>query len=403
MAGTDSIWPEVDRAEEAALEVLHNNLKGTSDGLPRTAAWGYPEPYTRDLLLSSLAALVTQDKDLMGSLRLVLKTLARNQTRLGHIPSLVDNPDDLGASDTTPLFLIVVALYRRITGEKGFLEKAVQKALTWMDYRSPENGVIVDQQPTTDWRDEQWIMGYGLYVNALVYTYLRLFGEEEKASVLHDLMHRFAVTSAEGHGHVHRGLLLPHKPYFALWAFKEYSNERFDLMGNSLAVLSGLAGAGRADNMVAWVERECEHLREHRELAVDLPPCLFPFMRCGDPDYLPRVERYNPPGSYCNGGVWPFVCGFYVAVMVATGRKRLAEEKLAALTDLIRRAKNSGLEYGFNEWHQAQTGEPKGQDWQTWSAALYIYAAECVRRGATPFFDEIRETRDPKRRELTRI
>ncbi len=392
MGTITDIWPEVDAAVHAAREVLHNNAHGNYHGLPRTAAWGYPEPYTRDLLLSSLAALVTKDKELMASLRQVLKSLADNQTSLGHIPSLAHNSEHLGASDTTPLFLVAVAMYRRVAGEKSFLEEAARKALTWMAYRSPENGVLVDQQPTTDWRDEQWVPGYGLYVNALVYTYLKLFGERKKASQLYDLMHRFAVTNAESHGHVHRGLLLPHKPYFALWAFKEYSSERFDLMGNSLAILSGLAAPNRAENMVAWIEEECEHLRKHRELAVELPPCLFPFMRHGDPYYLSRVERFNPPGSYCNGGVWPFICGFYVAAIVAAGKKRLAEEKLAVLTELVRRAKNPDLEYGFNEWHQAQTGQPKGQDWQTWSAALYIYAAECVRRGSTPLFDEVRES-----------
>jgi hypothetical protein len=392
MGTTTDIWPAVDQAVQVAREVLYNNMQGNYHGLPRAAAWGYPEPYTRDLLISSLAALVTEDKELMASLRQVLKALAENQTPLGHIPSLAHNAEQLGASDTTPLFLVVVAMYRRVTGEKNFLEQAAQKALTWMEYRSPEKNTLVDQQPTTDWRDEQWVAGYGLYVNALVYTYLKLFGEHKKASQLCDLMHRFAVTSAESHGHVHRGLLLPHKPYFALWAFKEYSNERFDLMGNSLAILSGLAAPSRAENMVAWVEEECEHLRKHRDLAVDLPPCLFPYMRHGDPDYLPRVERFNPPGCYCNGGVWPYGCGLYVAAIVATGKRRLAEEKLVALTELVRQAKNPDLEYGFNEWHQAQNGQPKGQDWQTWSAALYIYAAECVRRGSTPLFDEVRES-----------
>jgi hypothetical protein len=391
MGTTNDIWPAVDQAVQAAREVLYNNLRGDLQGLPRTAAWGYPEPYTRDLLLSSLAALVTKDKELMASLRQVLKSLAENQTPLGHIPSLVHDSEHLGASDTTPLFLVAVAMYRRATGEKDFLERATAKALTWMEYQSPDNGVLVAQQPTTDWRDEQWVAGYGLYVNSLVYTYLKLFGERKKAALLYDLMHRFAVTSGESHTHVHRGLVLPRKPYFALWAFKEYSSERFDLMGNSLAILSGLAAPSRAENMVAWVEEECEHLRKHQDLAVDLPPCLFPFMRHGDPDYLSRVERYNPPGCYCNGAVWPFVCGFYVAAVVAAGKKRLAEEKLAALTDLVRQAKNPDLAYGFNEWHQAQNGQPKGQDWQTWSAALYLYAAECVRQGATPFFDEVRE------------
>ena len=43
------------------------------------------------------------------------------------------------------------------------------------------------------------------------------------------------------------------------------------------------------------------------ELALDLPPCLFPFIRRQDPDWRPRYERYNQPGDYHNGGVWPFV------------------------------------------------------------------------------------------------
>jgi hypothetical protein len=386
----EEIGPAVDQATRAAHDVLMNNLCGPFGGLPRTAAWAYPEPYTRDLLLSSLAALVTQDEELMRSLRGVLQTLARHQSPLGLIPSLVHDPFNLGASDTTPLFLLSLGFYRRVTGEQDFLEEAARNALVWMDYRSSENRVIVDQQPTTDWRDELWVPGYGLYVNTLVYTYLRLFEQEEKAAKLYERMHRFAVTEAGSLASGLGGLLLPDKPYFALWAFKEYSSDRFDLMGNSLAILSGLAPPGLAQEMVLWVETECRRLREAGELAGELPPCLFPFQRHGDWDYRPRIERLNPPGCYANGGVWPFICGFYVAALVTAGKMDLAERKLIALTELVRRAKNPALGYGFNEWHQAQDGLPKGNDWQTWSAALYLYAAECVRRGRTPLFDEIR-------------
>jgi hypothetical protein len=48
------------------------------------------------------------------------------------------------------------------------------------------------------------------------------------------------------------------------------------------------------------------------------------------------------------------------------------------------------VECGFNEWINAQTGQPAGRDWQTWSAAMYLYAAECVEQGRTPYYDEIR-------------
>ena len=37
-------------------------------------------------------------------------------------------------------------------------------------------------------------------------------------------------------------------------------------------------------------------------------------------------------------------------------------------------------------------GAPRGEDWQTWSAAMLLYAAACVRQGSTPFFDEMRRS-----------
>ncbi len=34
-----------------------------------------------------------------------------------------------------------------------------------------------------------------------------------------------------------------------------------------------------------------------------------------------------------------------------------------------------------------------GQDWQTWSAAMYLYAAQCVETRTTPFFEAMRAGR----------
>jgi hypothetical protein len=64
-----------------------------------------------------------------------------------------------------------------------------------------------------------------------------------------------------------------------------------------------------------------------------------------------------------------------------------------ALTHIIKLVNpdlNPEIEYGFNEWLKSQSGQPMGQNWQTWSAALYLYAAKCVEEKRTPFFDEIR-------------
>jgi len=381
----------IEQAKTAAVKVLLHNAHGPYRGLPRAAGWGYPEPYTRDIMISSLGILITGNKKLIRSLRRTLETLAVNQSRLGHIPSLAHDPTDRGSSDCTPLFLMGVGLFRQATGEHDFLVDAVNKAMVWMEYQSPSDRVMVDQLPTSDWRDEQWVLGYGLFVNTVVYIYLCLFGQQQRALKLREMMGRFTVKGDKQNRHVHEGLVLRHKPYYALWAYKVYRSERFDLLGNSLTILSGIASASRAHNLITWIETECRALQKNGELAGQLPPNLFPYIAPGDPDWIHRYDKYNQPGEYHNGGIWPFICGFYVAALVAAGRQQLAEKKLIALAEMVRPARQAEVEFGFNEWHRAQDGTPQGQDWQNWSAAMYLYAAACVEQEKTPFFDEVRQ------------
>src|SRR5579862_5781323 len=132
-------WEKIDEAKRAALQVLRHNSIGPFEGLPRTAGWGYPEPYTRDLLISILGIVVSDDQDLMQSMRLVLETLATHQSFYGHIPSMVHEKSNLGASDTTPLFLLATAIFRVSTRENDFLHEAVQRGINWMEYQSPSD------------------------------------------------------------------------------------------------------------------------------------------------------------------------------------------------------------------------------------------------------------------------
>ncbi|MCG6922390.1 MAG: glycoside hydrolase 100 family protein [Acidobacteria bacterium] len=152
---------------------------------------------------------------------------------------------------------------------------------------------------------------------------------------------------------------------------------------NEVASSAPVLATGRGDDASLF-------LRWYSGLALELPPCLFPYIRPEDPDWRPRYDRFNRPGDYHNGGVWPFICGFYVAACVAAGRLRLARERLEALTEAVRPWRERELHWGFNEWLNAQTGRPSGRDWQTWSASMYLYATVCVERETTPFFDWVR-------------
>ncbi|MGK0186339.1 MAG: hypothetical protein ACI9R3_002122 [Verrucomicrobiales bacterium] len=382
--------PMIDQAKKAALEVLLRNASGPFHGLPRTAGWGYPEPYTRDLMIASLGYCVSGEPKLMRALRRTLEALAKNQTTRGHIPSLAHDADDRGASDTTPLFLFGLGNYRRTSGELDFLDEAAQKALIWMQYQSPDDRIMVGQLPTSDWRDEQYVAGYGLYVNAIVYAYLVEFDQIEDALTLRGLMNRLEVIGKSKNPHVHEGLVAPHKPYFSLYSYKVFHSHRFDLLGNCLAILTGVGSPSRSRRLISWVEAECESMRNSGDLAGELAPNLFPFILPEHPDWQPRYEEFNQPGNYHNGGVWPFICGFHIAACVAAGRIGLARRKLESLTELVKPWHENEAEWGFNEWSKAQTGKPSGRDWQTWSAAMYLYAATCVERECTPYFDEIR-------------
>ena len=59
MTTRNEVLPEVEKAKRAAVEVLLHNRSGIYESLPRTAGWGSPDPYTRDLMISSLGFLVS--------------------------------------------------------------------------------------------------------------------------------------------------------------------------------------------------------------------------------------------------------------------------------------------------------------------------------------------------------
>ena len=378
----------IEAARLAAIAVLEHNATGPFAGLPRTAGFGYPEPYTRDLMIAMPGFLLTGNPYLRDQMRKTLSALAHNQTRHGHIPSLAHDPENLGASDTTPLFLFGLAVFRRVTGEPQFLEASAQKAITWMRYQSPDDRVMVAHLPTTDWRDEHWVYGYGLYVNCLVHAYLRLYGMNDEAADLAQMMNRLELEEARQEPGVHEGLGIASSPHYAAGSFKLYHDNRCDVLGNSLAILTGVATAARAERLIDYIESRCAAMRECGELLGSLPPCFFPYMQPGDADWRVRYAIYNRPGEYHNGGVWPFVCGFYIAACVAAGRVELAQSKLLALAQLVKPWHENECQWGFNEQIQAQTGMPIGRDWQTWSAAMFVYACECVRTRSTPYFGE---------------
>jgi glycogen debranching enzyme len=141
-----------------------------------------------------------------------------------------------------------------------------------------------------------------------------------------------------------------------------------------LALRTGVAQGQQAERIFGMIDR-CDLARFPMK-------ALYPPVNKGDPDWRDYYGMLNLPDHYHNGGVWPFIGGFYVAALVQSGQFGKAGEVLARLAEL-----NAAGE--FNEWHHGATGEPMGVRDQAWSSGMYIYAYECVRRRTPIHFDTV--------------
>jgi len=111
-----------------------------------------------------------------------------------------------------------------------------------------------------------------------------------------------------------------------------------------------------------------------------------------EPGYPHNIlnERYylfndlNLPHCYHNGGIWPFIGGFYVASLLKSNKFREADKARVDLARLNRAGRSGPWE--FNEWFEGEAGRPMGMAGQAWSAGIFLFAYYAVKRRRTPFF-----------------
>ena len=94
----------------------------------------------------------------------------------------------------------------------------------------------------------------------------------------------------------------------------------------------------------------------------------------GDPDWRDYYGSLNTPHRYHNGGVWPFLGGFYVAALVKAGRQEAAVAALRNLAQLNECGQ-------FNEWHHGETGAPMGARIKPGRPGCICSPGEYVKRG----------------------
>jgi glycogen debranching enzyme len=89
-------------------------------------------------------------------------------------------------------------------------------------------------------------------------------------------------------------------------------------------------------------------------------------------------HKQNHPHQYHNGGIWPFVGGFWVMALARVGRGDEAWRELAALARV-----NALDDWRFTEWFHGRTLAPKGMAGQSWNAATFLLALRTLRGDAS--------------------
>jgi hypothetical protein len=344
---------------------------------------GHHQIWARDAMIATLGGVLTTDEVILEACKASVQQLKAHQAPNGCIPNNV-NPDtgkpNFRAYADGGLWWIVGSSLIEPEPE------TTNRILHWYACQDVDQSGLISMQESADWQDLFCTRGKGLYLNCLYVMALEAAGRPEQAhgvrrainkyfwyagdgNMLPSVAHTFSTETPEAQDSLGRKRWLPKKRllkdkqyYLPYLAFRT-PGEWFDTLGHLLAILSGVANEDRTAKALDFI---AEHgLAEHPAKA------LYPTVQRGDPDWREYYGMLNTPDHYHNGGIWPFIGGFYVAALVHAGRNQEAADALDRLGAL----NASG---GFNEWHHGATGEPMGVRDQAWSAAMYIYAWHAV-------------------------
>jgi hypothetical protein len=347
-------------------------------------------------MIASMGARFAPDNEIQDALRRSLITLKDRRASGGAIPNNVDcatlHPNFRAYADGGLWWVIGSALLAPDP-------EVVREVLHWYAYQDVDQSGLLSMQESSDWQDLFCTRGKGLYLNCLYVLALRcaakLFDGDEgerlrrRADSVSDrinayfwyagdrdiLRHLSLTFSTEGTSQqdsLGRHRWMPEKKYLAderyylpYLGFRSVG-EWFDSFGNLLAILSGVADEQQTGTILDFI---CRY-------SLDTWPLrsLTPVAQPGDPDWRDYYSTLNAPHRYHNGGVWPFLGGFHIAALVKAGRVDVASRQIERLAQLNTLGQ-------FNEWHHGETGAPMGTQDQAWSAGMYLFASECIRRG----------------------
>lgn len=378
----------VQPAVAASWRLLANNL--TPQGILAAArteaaeARSYTRIFGRDAAICVLAMGGSGIDVLEEGAVASVEALAALQAPNGQIPKYVDPEGKdadfwyLGCIDATLWWLIAVEHLRRrspIENIEERWESQVALAIQWLLAQEHQRFFLLQQNEASDWADIMPRSGFVLYTNALWYRVKLLFGlphAEQTRFHFNHLFHPFQRDLPE----YRRGRLLMHYArrgqrnpgLYLSFVNLSFAGDEGDVFGNVLAVLCGLADDEMANTIV-------DTLRNAR--VGDPYPVRAVTQPIEQDDELWRAymsrHQQNHPHQYHNGGIWPFIGGFWAMALAQLGHVDEARAEVARLAHV-----NSLDSWRFTEWFHGQTLKPMGMAGQSWNAATLLMAWSAI-------------------------
>ncbi|MDA8454521.1 glycoside hydrolase [Acidovorax sp. GBBC 3334] len=381
----------IDACSEASLALLESNL--TPHGIlaaSRTAAAvarRYTRIFGRDAAICVMAMCGSGVPALEEGAVASLDALAAQQAPNGQIPKYVDPEGQdadfwyLGCIDATLWWLIAVDHVRR-HGEVGgsHWSDSVERAIGWLLAQEHQHFRLLQQNEASDWADIMPRSGYVLYTNALWFEVKRRFALCHAEETHHHFNHLFNPFQRDL-PHYHRARLLQHYArrgrrdpglYLSFVNLAVVGDEG-DVFGNLLAIQGGLADEAMAHSITNAIE--ATHAGGTHPVRVVLHPLSqqHSLWRA----YMGR-HRQNLMHQYHNGGIWPFVGGFWVMALAKLGLHS------AGWTELEKLARaNARDDWRFTEWFHGRTLAPMGMAGQSWNAATFLLARRALQGDCT--------------------
>jgi len=364
----------------------------------------YRRVFSRDGVISGLAALTTGNKKLINTFKQTLITLRDTQHETGRIASNVpvrgnqlgygvSYGTSVGRVDATLWYVLGVCQYILKTGQKGefkLFKDSIDKALFYLRCLELNGRGFLYIPQGGDWADEYINHGYVLFDEVLYYlamdSYLQLVEDKKIADKKRTLkkliqINYFPSADSTNNKYVYDSTLFAlslkeYQPPMPIACFTGHSvHYRVDTFAISLLLLSDILNPKEKEILGTEVLNKC--------LPKDFPilPAFYPVIEKDDHDWPHLINNYrfkfrNKPHEYHNGGLWPLVHGFFLS----SYKNKKSKEYLEDFAKILSRDK-----YTFAEFYSGKTYKAGGTRNLGFSASAYVLAYNAILKNKKPF------------------